>query len=78
MTFCCIPFFSFFAASDVVIRQCVGSKEDADRVCNFGSNKAEYCEICDQDGCNIGARLNPVAIQIIAIPVLIATVLSLI
>lgn len=69
----------FFLATGVIIRQCAGSDEDAQRVCNFGLNSAEYCEYCDEDGCNIGARFDPLAIQIITIfPVLIATVLPLI
>lgn len=60
-------------ATGVVVRQCAGSTEIAERVCNLGLNSAEYCETCNKDGCNIGAC--PIAAKIIAIPALIATIL---
>lgn len=60
-------------ATGVIIRQCAGSEEDAQRVCNFGLNTAEYCITCkNKDGCNAADGL---AAKMIAIPMLIATVL---
>lgn len=56
----------------VIIRQCASSAEDAERVCNFGLNSADYCETCNRDGCNIGAQFRPIA-KIVAVPMLIAT-----